>query len=91
MVGSQIVDVVVQVEWLFVGEYCLYWFIFQQRGELGVNVGFYQGVQCMVRVFCVGVGVGVGVGGGCNIIVIGDLCNFVMQGVVQLVDVVSQC
>lgn len=88
MAGSQIVDAAVQAERPPAGEHRLHRFTLQQTGELGANVGFHQGVQRMTR--ALRVGAGTGVGGGRNTTPIGDLRNFVMQGVAQLADAASQ-
>lgn len=88
MAGSQIVDAAVQAERPPAGEHRLHRFTLQQTGELGANVGFHQGVQRMAR--GLRVGAGAGAGGGRNTTVIGDLRNFVMQGVAQLADAASQ-
>jgi len=88
MAGSQIVDAAVQAERPPAGEHRLHRFTLQQTGELGANVGFHQGVQRMAR--GLRVGAGAGAGGGRNTTVIGDLRNFVMQGVAQLADATSQ-
>ena len=90
MAGSQIVDAAVQAERPPAGEHRLHRFTLQQTGELGANVGFHQGVQRMARTLRVGAGAGAGAGGGRNTTVIGDLRNFVMQGVAQLADAASQ-
>lgn len=90
MAGSQIVDAAVQAERSPAGEHRLHRFTLQQTGELGANVGFHQGVQRMTRALRVGAGSGTGAGGGRNTTPIGDLCNFVMQGVAQLADATSQ-
>lgn len=86
MAGSQIVDAAVQAERSPAGEHRLHRFTLQQTGELGANVGFHQGVQRMAR----GLRVGAGAGGGRNTTPIGNLHNFVMQGVAQLADAASQ-
>ncbi len=86
MAGSQIVDAAVQAEGPPAGEHRLHRFTLQQTGELGANVGFHQGVQRMARTLRVGAGAG----GGRNTTPIGDLRNFVMQGVAQLADAASQ-
>ena len=86
MAGSQIVDAAVQAERPPAGEHRLHGLTLQQTGELGANVGFHQGVQRMAR----GLRVGAGAGGGRNTTPIGDLRNFVMQGVAQLADAASQ-
>ena len=86
MAGSQIVDAAVQAERPPAGEHRLHRFTLQQTGELGANVGFHQGVQRMARTLRVGAGAG----GGRNTTPIGDLRNFVMQGVAQLADAASQ-
>ena len=86
MAGSQIVDAAVQAEGSPAGEHRLHRLTLQQTGELGANVGFHQGVQRMAR----GLRVGAGAGGGRNTTPIGDLRNFVMQGVAQLADAASQ-
>lgn len=89
MAGSQIVDAAVQAERSPAGEHRLHRFTLQQRGELGANVGFHQGVQRMASAprwrwrWCWR-------RGGRNTTVIGDLRNFVMQGVAQLADAASQ-
>ena len=90
MAGSQIVDAAVQAERSPAGEHRLHRFTLQQTGELGANVGFHQGVQRMARTLRVGAGAGAGAGGGRNTTVIGNLRNFVMQGVAQLADAASQ-
>lgn len=90
MAGSQIVDAAVQAERSPAGEHRLHWLTLQQTGELGANVGFHQGVQRMTRALRVGAGSGTGAGGGRNTTPIGDLRNFVMQGVAQLADAASQ-
>ena len=88
MAGSQIVDAAVQAKRPPAGEHRLHRLTLQQTGELGANVGFHQGVQRMAR--GLRVGAGAGAGGGRNTTVIGDLRNFVMQGVAQLADATSQ-
>lgn len=88
MAGSKIVDAAVQAERPPAGEHRLHRLTLQQTGELGANVGFHQGVQRMAR--GLRVGAGAGAGGGRNTTVIGDLRNFVMQGVAQLADAASQ-
>ena len=88
MAGSQIVDAAVQAERPPAGEHRLHRLTLQQTGELGANVGFHQGVQRVAR--ALRVGAGAGAGGGCNTTSIGDLRNFVMQGVAQLADAASQ-
>ena len=88
MAGSQIVDAAVQAERPPAGEHRLHRLTLQQTGELGANVGFHQGVQHTARVLRAGAGAGAG--GGRNTTVIGDLRNFVMQGVAQLADAASQ-
>lgn len=85
MAGSQIVDAAVQAERSPAGEHRLHRFTLQQTGELGANVGFHQGIKGTARALRVGAGAG----GGCNTTVIGDLRNFVMQGVAQLADAAS--
>jgi hypothetical protein len=89
MAGSQIVDAAVQAERPPAGEHRLHRLTLQQTGELGANVGFHQGVQRMARAprrrwrwrWR---------RGGRNTTPIGDLRNFVMQGVAQLADAASQ-
>ena len=88
MAGSQIVDAAVQAERPPAGEHRLHRLTLQQTGELGANVGFHQGVQHTAR--ALRAGAGAGAGGGRNTTVIGDLRNFVMQGVAQLADAASQ-
>ena len=88
MAGSQIIDAAVQAERPPAGEHRLHRLTLQQTGELGANVGFHQGVQRMAR--ALRVSAGAGAGGGRNTTVIGDLRNFVMQGVAQLADAASQ-
>lgn len=88
MAGSQIVDAAVQAERPPAGEHRLHWLTLQQTGELGANVGFHQGIKGTAR--GLRVGTGAGAGGGLNTTPIGDLRNFVMQGVAQLADAASQ-
>ena len=88
MAGSQVVDAAVQAERPPAGDHRLHRFTLQQTDELGANVGFHQGVQRMAR--ALRVSAGAGAGGGRNTTVIGDLRNFVMQGVAQLADAASQ-
>ncbi len=90
MAGSQIVDAAVQAERSPAGEHRLHQLTLQQTGELGANVGFHQGVKGTARGLRVGAGAGTGAGGGLNTTPIGDLRNFVMQGVAQLADAASQ-
>ena len=90
MAGSQIVDAAVQAERSPAGEHRLHRLTLQQTGELGANVGFHQGVKGTARGLRVGAGAGTGAGGGLNTTPIGDLRNFVMQGVAQLADAASQ-
>ncbi len=88
MAGSQIVDAAVQAERPPAGEHRLHWLTLQQTGELGANVGFHQRIKGTAR--RLRVGTGAGAGGGLNTTPIGDLRNFVMQGVAQLADAASQ-